>query len=101
FQSVGTIVPHTVRSIYQADWEWRRRDLLQFTITGNGFMKQMVRNIVGTAMELEKKGQPPETMKKIIAAQDRVKAGPAAPAEGLFLMRVYYPLELDNRCREI
>jgi tRNA pseudouridine38-40 synthase len=101
FQSVGTIVPHTVRSIYEAKWEWRRRDLLQFTITGSGFMKQMVRNIVGTQMLLEKNAQSPETLKTIIQAKDRVQAGPAAPPEGLFLMRVYYPRDLDNRCREI
>ncbi|MGZ3803629.1 MAG: tRNA pseudouridine(38-40) synthase TruA [Pseudobdellovibrionaceae bacterium] len=101
FQSVGSPVTHTVREIYQADWEWRKSDLLQFTITGNGFMKQMVRNIVGTQMMLEKKGLPPETLRNIIAFQDRKQAGPAAPAEGLFLMRVYYPQELDIRCCEI
>lgn len=101
FQSVGTPVPHTVRSVYQADWEWRKNDILQFTITGSGFMKQMVRNIVGTQMMLEKKGLQPETLREIIAAKDRVIAGPAAPPQGLFLMRVYYPQDLDKRCREI
>jgi tRNA pseudouridine38-40 synthase len=101
FQSVGSPVTHTVREIYQADWQWRKSDLLQFTITGNGFMKQMVRNIVGTQMMLEKKGLAPETLRDIIAVQDRKQAGPAAPPEGLFLMRVYYPQELDIRCREI
>ncbi len=101
FQSVGTIVPHTVRSIYEARWEWRRRDLLQFTITGSGFMKQMVRNIVGTQMMLEKKGLSPDSLRSIISAKDRTTAGPAAAPEGLFLLRVYYPRDLDNRCREI
>lgn len=101
FQSVGSPVTTTVREIYKADWEWRKKDLLQFTITGNGFMKQMVRNIVGTQMMLEKKGLPSEEMKRIIAALDRKQAGPAAPPEGLFLMRVYYPQDLDIRCREI
>jgi len=101
FQSVGTPVPHTVRKIYQAQWEWRKKDVLQFTITGNGFMKQMVRNIVGTQMMLEKKGLPPETLREIINTRDRKQAGPSAAPEGLFLMRVYYPQDLDNRCREI
>lgn len=101
FQSVGTELKSTVREIYQADWEWRKPGLLQFTITGNGFMKQMVRNIVGTQLMLEKKGLDPADMKTIIAALDRKKAGPTAPAEGLYLMRVYYPRELDIRCREI
>ena len=101
FQSVGTEVKSTIREIYQADWEWRKKDLLQFTITGNGFMKQMVRNIVGTQLMLEKKGFQPAAMKDIIAALDRKKAGPTAAAEGLYLMRVYYPRDLDIRCREI
>lgn len=101
FQSVGTELKSTVREIYQADWEWRKPGLLQFTITGNGFMKQMVRNIVGTQLLLEKKGLDPADMKTIIAALDRKQAGPTAPAEGLYLMRVYYPRELDIRCREI
>jgi len=101
FQSVGTEVKSTVREIYQADWEWRKEGLLQFTITGNGFMKQMVRNIVGTQLLLEKKGLNPAEMKSIIATLDRKKAGPTAAAEGLYLMRVYYPRDLDIRCREI
>jgi len=101
FQSVGTELKSTVREIYQADWEWRKPGLLQFTITGNGFMKQMVRNIVGTQLFLEKKGLEPEAMKDIIGALDRKKAGPTAAAEGLYLMRVYYPRDLDIRCREI
>lgn len=101
FQSAGTPVRHTVRTIYKAQWEWRRSDLLQFTITGNGFMKQMVRNIVGTQLMLEKQGLAPETLREIISAKHRPKAGPVAPAQGLYLMRVYYPQDLDNRCREI
>lgn len=101
FQSVGSEVTTTVREIYQADWAWRKPGLLQFTVTGNGFLKQMVRNIVGTQLFLEKKHQNPADMKDIIAAVDRKKAGPAAAAEGLYLMRVYYPRDLDIRCREI
>lgn len=101
FQSTGTPLLHTVRTLYRAQWDSPRPDLLRFTITGSGFMKQMVRNIVGTQLMLEKKGLPPEKLQEIIAVQDRKQAGPPAPAQGLFLMRVYYPQDLDNRCREI
>lgn len=101
FQSVGSIVPHTIREIYQAKWEWRKPHLLQFTITGNGFLKQMVRNIVGTQLMLERKGLDPSEIQKIIEKRDRTQAGPPAPPQGLFLMRVYYPQELDNRCLEL
>lgn len=101
FQSVGTPVNDTVREIYQAEWKWRRPGLLQFTVTGNGFLKQMVRNLVGTSLLIERKGLEPAEMGKILQAKDRMKAGPPAPAEGLYLMQVYYPQELDNRCREL
>lgn len=101
FQSVGSDVPHTVREILQADWCWRRPGIAQFTITGTGFLKQMVRNIVGTQLFLERKELSPDEMKKIIAACDRQAAAAPAAANGLFLMRVYYPQDLDNRCREL
>jgi tRNA pseudouridine38-40 synthase len=101
FQSVGTPVRSTVREIIEARWEWRRKDVLQFTISGNGFLKQMVRNIVGTQMFLEKKDLSPDTLREILLSQDRVKAWAPAPPQGLYLMRVYYPQDLDIRCREI
>lgn len=99
-QSVGSIVSHTNRIIYQAHWE-KEGSHLKFTVTGSGFLKQMVRNIVGTQLLLEQKGLPPETMKEILKAKDRQKAGPPAPPQGLFLMKVYYPQNLDKRCIEI
>jgi tRNA pseudouridine38-40 synthase len=101
FRSMGTPVKHTHREIYQAEWAWLRPNLLQFEVTGNGFMKQMVRNIVGTMVDLSLKDQPSEKMKTILEAKDRQKAGPTAPPQGLFLRRVYYPKELDKRCRRI
>ncbi|HEX7674759.1 MAG TPA: tRNA pseudouridine(38-40) synthase TruA [Bdellovibrio sp.] len=101
FQSVGTPVKDTIREIFRADWEWRKPGVLQFTVTGDGFLKQMVRNIVGTSLMLERKGLDPSKMQEIIHAQDRKKAGPPAPAQGLYLMRVYYPQDLDNRCLEL
>ncbi len=101
FQSVGTEVAHTVREIYQAQWKQRKGPLVEFEITGSGFLKQMVRNIVGTQLDLCLKGQPIEMMGEIIEAKDRRKALTTAPAQGLFLTRVYYPSDLDNRCRQI
>lgn len=101
FQSFGTNVAHTVRTIEKAHWNWREDNIAQFTITGSGFLKQMVRNIVGTQLLLEKKRIPAEKMREIIDKRDRKYAGPPAPPQGLFLMRVYYPLDLDNKCREL
>lgn len=101
FRSMGTPVKHTRRIIYGARWHWRRPSLLEFEVTGNGFMKQMVRNLVGTQIDLAWKGQPIEKMKEILDAKDRQAGGPAAPPQGLFLYRVQYPHSLDSKCRRI
>jgi tRNA pseudouridine38-40 synthase len=101
FQSVGTPVLTTVREVYKAHWRKKKNHLVEFEITGSGFLKQMVRNIVGTQLDLCLKGQPIEKIDEILKAVDRTKAGPAAPPQGLFLSRVYYPRELDIQCRQI
>ena len=101
FQSVGTEVKTTEREIFSAHWRWKKAHIAEFTITGSGFLKQMVRNIVGTQLQLEQKQLNPEDMKKIIEKKDRKFAGPAVEPQGLYLLRVYYPLDLDNKCREL
>ena len=101
FQSVGTPVKNTVREVFEARWIQRRQNLVEFQITGSGFLKQMVRNIVGTQIDLFMKSQPIEKIDEILQVKDRKKAGTAAPAQGLFLSRVYYPADLDNKCRQI
>lgn len=101
FQSVGSEVSHTVRTIYSAQWSWLRPNVAQFVITGSGFLKQMVRNIVGTELLLHRKGKKASDMREILMAHDRKRAGPPAEPQGLYLMRVYYPQDLDNRCTEL
>ena len=101
FQSVGTVVPHTTRSIYKAEWILKKSEVFQFTITGSGFLKQMVRNIVGTQLMLDRLKENPEKIRNIIELKDRKQAGPPAAPQGLYLWKVYYPKELDNRCREL
>lgn len=101
FRSMGTPVKHTRREIFSASWRVRRPGLLEFQVTGNGFMKQMVRNLVGTQVDLAMRSQPIEKIDEIIMACDRQKAGTAAPPQGLFLSRVYYPKSLDSRCRKL
>lgn len=62
----------------------------------NGFLYKMVRNIVGTLVELcsDKSIDPVETMTEILASKDRSCGGATAPPHGLFLMKVHYPEEL-------
>ncbi|MFZ3228789.1 MAG: tRNA pseudouridine(38-40) synthase TruA [Pseudobdellovibrio sp.] len=101
FQSVGTSVAHTNRTIYKASWRWKKPNIAEFSITGSGFLKQMVRNIVGTQLLLEQKNLPSTDFKRIIELADRKYAGPPAEPQGLYLLQVYYPLDLDNKCREL
>lgn len=61
-----------------------------FEIEANAFLWNMVRTTVGTLLALEKKGEGPDALKKILAARDRRAAGPTAPARGLFLWDVKF-----------
>jgi len=80
--------------ITEAFWE-EKNDLLIFTITADRFLRNMVRAIVGTLLDLGEQKITLEDLKTIIESKDRKKAGKSAPAEGLFLTRIEYP-ELDK-----
>ena len=67
--------------------------LLIFRITGSGFLHHMVRNIVGTLVEIGRGAFAVEDLPRILAARDRATAGPTAPASGLFLVSVDYDSE--------
>lgn len=101
FQNTGTEVPDTVRSLSRAEWVRTSPHILEFHIEGNGFLKQMVRNIVGTCVSLHRSGADTSELLKILQGKDRSLAGPTAPATGLFLNSVSYALKLDNKCRKI
>jgi tRNA pseudouridine38-40 synthase len=59
-------------------------------ITGDGFLRHMVRNIVGTILEVGKGKLSQNDIAAILAAKDRAAAGPTAPAAGLFLKEIFY-----------
>ena len=80
----------TVREVYAADLE-KQGDIITFRITGNGFLYNMVRIIVGTLLEIGKGAYPPEQVKLIIRKRDRSLAGPTARALGLTLINIEYP----------
>lgn len=91
------ISPHsTVRAIYSSAWEMRSNDggaLLLYRVRGNGFLHHMVRNLVGTMVEVGRGQVAIEEIPRILEAQDRSEAGPTAPARGLFLHSVEYAAE--------
>jgi tRNA pseudouridine38-40 synthase len=64
--------------------------LLAYEVTGTGFLRHMVRTIVGTLVEVGRRRQPVDWMAAVLASRDRATAGPTAPAAGLFLVRVDY-----------
>lgn len=63
---------------------------IRLELTGDGFLYKMVRNIVGTLLDVARGKTPLEEIPKILAAKDRRLAGAAAPPHGLFLMHVKY-----------
>ena len=65
-------------------------ELARFLLRGNGFLRHMVRNLVGTLLEVGKGNIRPEEIAGILEAADRQKAGPTAPPQGLFLLHVEY-----------
>jgi len=62
----------------------------RFVITGDGFLRHMVRNIVGTMLEVGHGKLAPSEVAAILTTKDRSAAGPTAPARGLFLKEVLY-----------
>jgi tRNA pseudouridine38-40 synthase len=90
FQSAGSSVKNTVRTVYEAYWVWEPPCYLYFNIKGNGFLYNMVRILVGTFIEIGRHRMLESDIKRILESGDRDKAGPTAPAHGLCLERVYY-----------
>jgi len=81
--------PSTIRTIYQSEWQLDQNKLI-YTVRGNGFLHHMVRNLVGTFLEIGYGRFTADALPSIIAARDRSAAGPTAPARGLCLVNVEY-----------
>jgi tRNA pseudouridine38-40 synthase len=79
--------------IYQAGWE-ESENRLVFTIKADRFLRNMVRAIVGTMVEIGFGKTDLKEFEEIILAKDRCKAGKSAPAKGLFLTDIEYPEEI-------
>ena len=60
-------------------------------IAANAYLHHMVRNIVGTLLEVQREADPAAAMARVLAGGDRRLAGATAPAAGLYLWRVEYP----------
>ncbi|HRS88716.1 MAG TPA: tRNA pseudouridine(38-40) synthase TruA [Smithellaceae bacterium] len=90
FCATGTDVQDRVRTIMNIEIKKVAQGNIEIILEAKGFLKYMVRNIIGTLVEVGRGKRLPEEMKKIIASRDRKIAGATAPAHGLFLQEVKY-----------
>ena len=80
----------SIRTLSQAKLEKSGQHTYHFTFTGDGFLRHMVRNIVGTVLDTGKGKTTVAEFKEIVGKKDRSCAGATAPAHGLVLQKVYY-----------
>ncbi|MEC5394698.1 tRNA pseudouridine(38-40) synthase TruA [Bergeyella sp. RCAD1439] len=92
FSKTGADNKTTLCHIYKAHWEPYPNGL-KFTISANRFLRNMVRAIVGTMVEIGSGKRTPEDLRTIIEAKNRNAAGISAPAQGLFLVDVGYDFQ--------
>jgi tRNA pseudouridine38-40 synthase len=104
FASAGTRVKSTVRTVttsrirlagpgepaWAPPFHHAASSRFLYVVTGEGFLRQMVRATVGTLVEIGSGRRPLETMDLILASGSRADAGPTAPAHGLCLVEVTY-----------
>jgi tRNA pseudouridine38-40 synthase len=90
FASAGGATRSTVRTMISAKVRREPDALVIFEITGDGFLRHMVRAIAGTLAEIGHGRRLRESMDHVLASRDRAQAGPTAPARGLFLVEVEY-----------
>ena len=87
FCSADTEAESHIRTILSLSVEEKEEEIL-LTVTGNGFLYNMVRIIAGTLIEVGRGNIRPESIPAILEARDRNAAGPTAPARGLCLMKI-------------
>jgi tRNA pseudouridine38-40 synthase len=104
-QAAGSATATTVREVYSSivqvvteggevvDRQANRGRLIVYNVTGNGFLRHMVRNIVGSLVEIGRGRRPVSWMTEILGQRSRALAGPTAPPHGLALVAVEYGLQ--------
>lgn len=90
FEGAGSPRAHSVRQVHRAELILHNDIKIDFEIEANGFLRHMVRNIVGTLVDVGLSRITPNDMARIRDTADRSEAGITAPAHGLFLVRVNY-----------
>ena len=89
-QGSGSEVDCTVRTLSRLEIDAGSEGAIAFSVEGDGFLRHMVRNLVGTLLEVGTGRRAIDSMAELLAGGDRRRAGPTAPAQGLTLVRVSY-----------
>lgn len=89
FRAANCQAAHAVRELKRLDVAGGSGGVITFTVEGTAFVKNMVRNLVGTLVEVGKGRQPPQWVQGVLEGRDRTRAGPCAPAQGLTLDEVF------------
>lgn len=89
FAASTTTVENRVRKVVHSQMTKRGRNFI-YCVEADGFLHHMVRNIVGTLLEIGLQKRPPQDVTAILEAADRRNAGITAPPEGLYLVRIWY-----------
>lgn len=90
FEATGSPRTHTVRHVLKVDFFNKKGGYRVFDIEADGFLRFMVRNIVGTLVETGSGKITPDGFQQVLVSRDRSLAGATAPPHGLFLMEVKY-----------
>ena len=99
FRSTGSDTKETIRTIIRSELtsgtfsDWHDTSigtLLAYEVSGDGFLRHMVRAIVGTLVDIGRGQRPAASMAALLAGGSRAQAGATAPPQGLFLVRVVY-----------
>src|SRR5262245_3540811 len=90
FRAAGSQLKSSVRTLRRLDVTGEAGAAVDFWFEGTGFLRHMVRNLSGTLIEVGSGRRDPEGMTALLAARDRCRAGPTAPAHALTLVSVSY-----------
>jgi|APSaa5957512622_1039677.scaffolds.fasta_scaffold43605_2 tRNA pseudouridine38-40 synthase len=90
FENTGSPRTSNIREVFCAQIIRPNQDKIIFKIRAKGFLKNMVRNLMGTLVFVGLKKISVQEFKAVLDSKDRSRAGPTAPAHGLFLKQVYY-----------
>ena len=93
FSKVGSEVKTDICDLMEAEWK-KNEGIVLFSVTADRFLRNMVRAIVGTMVEVGSGKMDLDEFRNVIESSDRSKAGFSAPACGLYLKSITYPYEL-------